>query len=151
MRGEVEPPGVEPARSDVVERATSRVLFFGGSFAIAVVLVGLILQLALGHLAFGPTPGGGGLGQMLRPDASGRVPGVFVSIGEIVQGLHPGRPFDPLAVVAGGLGLLLLTPVVGVAVAVPAFAAMGDNRYVVVSMLVLGILIVSFFVGGGGG
>ncbi len=141
-----EPSGGEHGRSEVVERATSRVLFWGGSFAIAVVLVGLVLQLALGHFA-----GEGRLTLVLRPDASGQTPGVFVSIREIVRGLRPGRPFDPLAVVAAGLGLLLLTPVVGVAVAIPAFAAMGDYRYVVVSMMVLGILIVSFFVGGGGG
>ena len=60
-----------------------------------------------------------------------------------------GAQFDPLAVVALGLGLLLLTPVAGVLVALVGFLSVGDQLYAGIAALVLVILVVSLVTGGG--
>lgn len=57
----------------------------------------------------------------------------------MIEGLRS-RPIDPLAVSALGLVLLMITPAVAVATAIPAFWWAGDRRYVaavVLAMLVL--------------
>ena len=128
-----------------VERGTSRVLFWGGSASIAIAVAGLLLA------AFGA----GGLTREVRlidirqPPVGQPAAGVFVAVGPIMRGLHVGPGFDPLAVVALGLGLLLLTPVAGVAVALAGFLLVGDRLYAMVASVVLVILAASFFTGGG--
>jgi uncharacterized membrane protein len=129
-----------------VERGTSRVLFWGGVLSITVALSGLVLTATV--------PGGFGreLGMAdVRHALPGRPgKGVFTAARPILRGLQIGPDFDPLAVVALGLGLLLLTPVAGVAIAVAGFLEAGDYLYTVVAVAVLTILIASFFTGGGG-
>jgi uncharacterized membrane protein len=58
---------------------------------------------------------------------------------------------DPVAIIALGLIVLLATPVVRVAVSVIAFALSRDRLYVVITLVVLCILIVSLLSGAGGG
>jgi uncharacterized membrane protein len=69
------------------------------------------------------------------------------SLGEIISGLSHG---DPLAVLALGLLVLLLTPVARVLVSILAFARERDWLYVAITALVLLILLVSFLLGAGG-
>ena len=57
---------------------------------------------------------------------------------------------SPVAIIALGLLLLLATPVVRVAVSIFAFSLERDWRYVAITVLVLAILVASFFLGKGG-
>jgi len=56
----------------------------------------------------------------------------------------------PQAIIVLGLLLLIATPVVRVAVSVVAFALERDRGYVVITLVVLAILILSFLLGKGG-
>jgi uncharacterized membrane protein len=69
------------------------------------------------------------------------------SLSAVVHGLAAG---NPQAVVALGLLLLLITPVLRVAVSIVAFALERDWRYTAITALVLLILIASFLSGRGG-
>jgi uncharacterized membrane protein len=125
-----------------VERLIARLLFAGGVLGIAVAAVGLAVYTVGGGL------GGDGVNveRLLAARAGGRPAAVFVSVGAIVRGLtHP--PVDPLALIALGLLLLLLTPVLGVAAAIPAFLVARDYRYVAISSLVLLALLAGLALG----
>lgn len=69
------------------------------------------------------------------------------SLGDVVAGVAHG---DPLAVLALGLLVLLLTPVARVAISIFAFARERDWLYVGITTLVLLILLASFLLGRGG-
>ena len=56
----------------------------------------------------------------------------------------------PQAIIVVGLLLLIATPVVRVAVSIVAFALEHDRRYVVITLVVLAILLLSFLLGKGG-
>jgi uncharacterized membrane protein len=117
-----------------VEQLVARVLLAGGLLGIALVLLGLGLYAAHGgfhhHVLL-----------LNRPPA-GNPPGVFVSVRQVLDGLRR-RPIEPLAVSALGLVLLMVTPVVAVAAAVPAFWWMGDRRYTIIAAVVLAMLVLS--------
>jgi uncharacterized membrane protein len=57
---------------------------------------------------------------------------------------------QPQAVITLGLLLLIATPVLRVAVSVVAFALEHDRRYVIITLIVMTILIISFTLGRGG-
>ena len=69
------------------------------------------------------------------------------SLGDVFSGLGHG---DPLAILALGLIVLLLTPVARVLISIFAFARERDWLYVGITALVLLILLVSFLLGAGG-
>jgi uncharacterized membrane protein len=69
------------------------------------------------------------------------------SLGDVFHGLGQG---DPLAILALGLIVLLLTPVARVLISIFAFARERDWLYVAITTLVLLILLVSFLLGRGG-
>ncbi|HEX3270169.1 MAG TPA: DUF1634 domain-containing protein [Ktedonobacterales bacterium] len=69
------------------------------------------------------------------------------SLGDVISGLAHG---DPLAILAMGLIVLLLTPVARVIISIFAFARERDWLYVGITTLVLLILLVSFLLGRGG-
>ena len=69
------------------------------------------------------------------------------TLGDVFHGLGHG---DPLAILALGLIVLLLTPVARVAISIFAFARERDWLYVGITTLVLLILLVSFLLGRGG-
>jgi uncharacterized membrane protein len=130
-----------------LEILVGRFLFWGGLLSILIVCVGFGLHLVTGaagedHDLLGEVTA--------RPTASaeGPAPGVFVSAAAVLQGLRR-RPIDPLAVVALGLMLLLATPVLALALAVPGFAAVGDYRYLAISLLILAILAAGILAGAG--
>ena len=58
--------------------------------------------------------------------------------------------FHPQAIIVLGLLLLIATPVMRVAASVVAFGLERDRRFVIITLIVLGILIASFFLGRGG-
>ena len=88
--------------------------------------------------------------RLIRPGRGGHPPEVFVSVPEVLRGLRA-RPVDPLAVIALGLVLLLIMPVVSVAAAIPAFLAGGDRQYAAIAGVVLSMLLFSVLLAGGAG
>ena len=111
------------------ELVISHVLRGGVIASAAVILLGVLwfyLQMAItGHAALG-------------------YPHTF---GGIIRRLFHG---EPLALVALGLLILLLTPILRVAISIVVFALEHDWRYTVITVLVLIILLVSLLLGRGG-
>ncbi|GCE26314.1 membrane protein [Dictyobacter alpinus] len=66
---------------------------------------------------------------------------------QIFQGV---LAFQPEAIIALGLIVLIATPVVRVAISILGFALEHDRTFALISLLVLLILLVSFFLGKGG-
>jgi len=122
-----------------VEMIVSRVLFWGGLVSIALMVLGVV-----GYAARA-TRGGEVVNfqRLVENREHARSTEVFVSLGAIGKGLRQ-RPIDPLAVAALGIVLLLLTPALGVMVAMAGFWAAGDRRYTVIAGIVLVELLVSF-------
>ena len=122
----------------MTERLVARVLLVGGVLGIAVIVLGLWLYAGQGGFRH----------HVLRVDrALPGEPGVFVSIRQVVNGMRQ-HPVDPLAVSALGLALLMATPGLAVAVAIPAFVAARDFRYAGIASLVLAMLLVSLLLSG---
>jgi uncharacterized membrane protein len=69
------------------------------------------------------------------------------SLGAVFDGL---AHWDARSVIVLGLLVLLMTPVLRVAVSIFAFALEHDWRYVIITSIVLFVLLLSFFLGGGG-
>ena len=134
------------SRSAAVEHVVSVVLLWGGILSIVVVVAGMALHLRSPTFARDAAT----LAEIRSARETGLAEGTFISVRDVSRGLAE-RPIDPLAVVSVGLGLLLLTPVAGVAFAALAFMSIRDYRYVLIASLVLAILITSFFVTSGGG
>ncbi len=129
-----------------VEALIARLLLWGGLVSIMLVLLGLAVYVGRG----------GFHGQVLevhrvvRPAREDHPPDGFVSLGDVLRGLEA-RPIDPLAVIGLGLVLLLMTPVLGVALAIPSFVAAGDYRYTAIASIVFAMLVVSVLLAGGAG
>ena len=134
------------AAEAAIEPLIARVLFWGGLLGVGVMLAGLLLWAGRGGLQSQVLE----VRRLIRPGRSGHPPDVFVSLSEIAGSLTTWPP-DPLAVVALGMVLLLVTPVVGVAVAVPAFLRTGDRRYAAVAGIVLSMLLANLLFAGGAG
>jgi uncharacterized membrane protein len=123
-----------------VEYLVARMLLAGGLIGIALILAGGALYALHGGFHHHAV-------HLTRP-ADGGAPGVFTSVRQVVDGLR-GRPMDPLAVTALGLVALMATPIVAVALAIPAFLRTGDRRYAAIAAIVLAMLVVSLGVAGG--
>ena len=129
-----------------VEWVIAQILLWGGLLGGLLVVLGLILF--AGHGGFErPVPE---VQRLIRPGRADHPPEVFVSVPEVLRGLTT-RPVDPLAVIALGLVLLLITPVVSVAAAIPAFFGEGDRQYAAVAGIVLSMLLISLLLAGGAG
>jgi uncharacterized membrane protein len=139
-------PAHGPHGDTGAERLVSRVLLWGGAASVALMLVGLVLYVAHGGFHAGTAD----FERIVRRREEGQPPVVFVSVREVARGvLH--RPPEPLALIALGILMLVLTPVAGVATAIPAFARAGDRDYAIIATIVLGVLAVSFLLAGGAG
>ena len=114
---------IRPA-NDELTGWVSRVLATGTALAIGVVLVGMALTWLTGTAGEGAGVGAAGAGA-----TSG---GLLAQI----------TAFKPGSIVSLGLLLLVLTPVAVLAVALVAFIRSGEHRYVVITSLVLGLLVV---------
>ena len=129
-----------------VEWVIAQILLWGGLLGGLLVVLGLILF--AGHGGFErPVLE---VQRLIRPGRADHPPEVFVSVPEVLRGLRA-RPVDPLAVIALGLVLLLITPVVSVAAAIPAFFGKGDRHYAAVAGIVLSMLLISLLLAGGAG
>lgn len=122
----------------VVEYLVARVLLVGGLAGLALIALGL-----------GTYAAHGGFHHQVLVLKRERAtpPGVFSSLRQVAQGLRR-RPIDPLAVSAIGLVVLMLTPGVAVAVALPCFVAARDYRHATIAAAVLSMLLVSLLLAG---
>lgn len=134
------PPPPPQAESDRaarrIERVISNLLRLGVLTSLSIVLLGTILTF-LRHPLYLSSP---------------------AEFERLVQGgvVYPHTPRQILAgllalegsaVVALGLLVLIATPVLRVAVSIPAFAAQKDRTYVVITSVVLVVLLTSFLLG----
>lgn len=128
------PTPAQSERDQLIRQAEliiSNVLRGGVLGSAAIILLGVVIFYARA-VTSGHTPSG-------KPFPS--------SLPAVGRGLAHG---DPLAIIALGLLVLLVTPVVRVAVSIIAFAIEGDRRYVIITTLVLLILLASFALGKAG-
>jgi uncharacterized membrane protein len=95
------------------------------------------------------------IGFLLLITHSGGMSGFGVSsgtfphtLGQVWSGL---LVLQPQAIIASGLLLLIVTPVITVTTSAVAFAVERDRRFVVIALVVLAILITSMLIGKGGG
>ncbi len=126
------------------EVAAARVLLVGGVLGVAVMVVGVLVAVVIGEVSL---PARGAPPAAAQLPATERAADTVASVPEIIRGLTH-RPVDPLAVAALGIVLLFVTPVVAVAAAGVAFLREGDTRFVVISAIVVGLLLLSFSLGG---
>jgi uncharacterized membrane protein len=123
----------------------ARILIAGGMLSVALMLCGLVVFAVRGG-ANGETLN---LDRLLANRAHGRSANTFTSVGDIRHALEH-RPVDPVAVIASGVVLLLLTPVAGIAGALLAFIRAKDWQYATIAGLLLAALGLGFFFGGAG-
>lgn len=129
-----------------LEAVLARVLFWGGLAGTALAVLGVVAHFVIEGLE---VPGRE-IARLVRREATGRSPHVFMSLPEVVRALGH-APHEPLAVSALGLVLLLATPVVAVAVAVVWFVRAGDRDYAAIAAIVLAMLLASVVLVGGVG
>jgi len=133
-------PRPRPGHVPSVEHLVARTLMVGGLLGVALILLGGALYGAHGGFHDHAI-------QLIRQPGAAP-PGVFMSVRQVVNGIGT-RPMDPLAVTALGLVALMGTPIVAVALAVPAFLRAGDRQYAAIAAFVLTLLLVSLTVAGG--
>lgn len=122
------PPSQEAEEIAAVELVVSRFLRAGVVLSAVVIGTGLLM--------------------FLITDSSGYPDAVFpTGLIEIVQGLMALKPYG---IILTGLFLLILTPVLRVAVSLLVFWKQRDWMYMGITTVVLGILIISFFIGRAG-
>lgn len=122
------PPSQEAEELAAVELVVSRFLRAGVVLSAVVIGTGLLM--------------------FLITDSSGYPDDVFpTGLIEIVQGLMALKPYG---IILTGLFLLILTPVLRVAVSLLVFWKQRDWMYMGITTVVLGILIISFFIGRAG-
>lgn len=141
-----ETPGPAPTGAEEdprvrrVELAISLVLRFGVVVSVVVVGVGLGLMFAH-HPAYDTVTGSYSYHRLTS--SSFPFPHTFSQLG---ASLRAGRGEG---IVVLGILLLIATPVLRVAVSVLSFAYQRDHAMTVVTVFVLAVLVVSFFLGGG--
>lgn len=123
-----------------VERLVARTLLAGGLIGMALILIGGAVHAVQGGFHLHAV-------HLSRPPL-GSPAGVFTSLRQVLDGLRR-RPMDPLALTALGLVGLMATPIIAVALAIPAFLRAGDRRYATIAAIVLTMLVASLAVAGG--
>jgi uncharacterized membrane protein len=124
-----------PARR--FELLISEILRIGVTVSLGTILVGLGLMF-IHHPDY--LRSSANLARLTHPGAA-----LPHSLREVLEGVGMLRG---QAVVALGLILLILTPILRVAVSIAAFAAERDRVFVIVTSVVLAILLIAFFLGG---
>jgi len=132
-------PVVDDRRVRQAELAISLVLRIGVSVSVAIIAAGIALTMArhgnyISRLSYHA---------VTRPETP-----FPHSISALFRSLGKG---DGEGLTVLGLGLLILTPVMRVAVSIFTFVYEHDRAFVIITSIVLAILIGSFFLGGAGG
>jgi uncharacterized membrane protein len=113
-----------------MELSISRMLRAGVSLAAVVVFVGWVLYLLQAH--------------GVEPDYR-HFHGIPIPARHIAPVLDGVRHFDSRSIIRLGILLLIATPIMRVTFCVYSFAAQKDRIYVLVSVIVLTVLLYSFF------
>ena len=113
-----------------MELSISRMLRAGVSLAAIVVFVGWVLYLLQAH--------------GVKPDYR-HFHGIPIPASQFAPVFHGVRQLDSRSIIRLGILLLIATPIMRVAFCVFSFAAQKDRIYVVVSLIVLTVLLYSFF------
>lgn len=124
-----------------VEEIIGWILRVGVSASAICILLGVIILFLTGDTGYGATFHD--LTQLTHYSSGGggRFP---TTPGDVIAGL---AQFKPYALIALGLLLLILTPVIRVAASIVIFLLERDYAYVVITAFVLLVLIVSFLLG----
>jgi len=141
------------------EILASRILFWGGLLSIALMVIGMWGAWGAPDSSTSPTwgaPGApqapheravGGAASTLERTVAAQPRAVYTSVGQVVAALAQ-RPVEPLAIVASGILLLLVTPFASVVAVFVVFVVAGDRKYAGVAAVLIGALLVSLlFVG----
>jgi uncharacterized membrane protein len=115
------------------EVLASRILFWGGVLSIVLMALGVV-----GSIWNWGAPGAP---QAPHPQAADPHH-VFTSVAQVVHALSR-WPVEPLAVVAAGILLLLVTPFVAVVAVFVVFAVARDRRYACITALLIVALLLS--------
>ncbi len=106
------------------------------------IALGLLLLAVTGSTGYGPV---GTLQTILAFESNGS-PGHFpITPAAVLAGVVQGKPY---AIVESGVLVLMATPVLRVALSVGVFSAQRDRLYVAITLAVLGILVLSYLLGG---
>ena len=121
------------------EVLVARFLFWSGVVSVVLMLAGLV-DLELHALA-----GGHALDvtRVVENRQAGRSVDVFVSLPQLTRALRRWPP-DPVATMTVGIVLLLLTPAIGLAVALVGFVHEDDRSYAIISVLLILALLFGF-------
>jgi uncharacterized membrane protein len=126
----------EAAVMERIELLISRLLLGGVIVSKTLILIGVLLMF-IHHPAY--LKSAADLQRLTRPGAA-----FPTTVAEVAQGVIVGRG---QAVVALGLMLLILTPILRVAVCIVGFALQRDRAFALISTLVLVVLLISFLLG----
>ena len=124
-----------------VEEIIGWILRVGVSASAICILLGVIVLFITGNTGYGAAFTNLSQVTHFSSGAQGRFP---TAPGEVIAGL---AQFKPYALIALGLLLLILTPVIRVAASIVIFLLERDYAYVLITAVVLLILIVSFLLG----
>ena len=138
------PQGGQTGGGLPTEEIIGWILRVGVSASAVCILLGMIVLFATGETGYGAAITD--LSQLTRytSDAQGRFP---TTPAEVIAGL---AQFKPYAIIALGLLLLILTPIIRVAASIVIFLLERDYAYVAITAIVLLILIISFLLGKAG-
>ena len=125
-----------------IELVVSKTLLYGVLASTGIIVVGLILMASTNSTGYACDSAGDVSKCLLSFNvlSSEIYP---ASLGSIVSGLLQLKPF---AVIQLGVIVLLATPVVRVGTSLLLFASEKDRAFVLITLFVLAVLIVSFFV-----
>ena len=132
-------PLAKPRVDHAVELIISTILRAGVIISLVVVVSGLLLSFFHHHEYLHSRP------SLQRLTTPGRA--VPRTVGQVISGM---RHLRGEAIIMAGLVLLIATPVLRVAVSIFAFIYEKDKAFVVLTSVVLGLLILSFFLGAAG-
>lgn len=122
------------------EVIVSSLLRFGVLISLALVAIGVILMLATGGTGYG---GGLDLPGLLTGEGAPSAAWPH-TVGSVLSGTAAARPY---ALILLGLLLLIATPVLRVIISVFLFMIEHDHLYVLITLFVLGVLLLSFLLG----
>ena len=122
----------------IAEVLASRVLFWGGVLSVTLMTLGIVGFAVRGGLK----PEFVAESRRAEVRDGARSPDVFVSMAEVTRTLAR-WPVEPLAVVAAGVLLLLVTPAASVAAVLVVFVRARDRRYAGVALMLLMALLAS--------
>ncbi len=141
--GEVDVSEASAATGGAIELIISWLLRVGVWSSIAIIVAGLTLLVVQDHQTLFHHYSGG-VKRLLEPNGIANQPNPFTAYGDVIHSVVRGQAYG---VIALGLLVLLLTPVLRVAVSIIAFAIERDYLYVAITAAVLALLMLGIVLG----